>query len=101
MKREKIELTRSLKGHPPELARVAEAHFEARYRYMPVSYPGRIIYFEAVEDPPDLKNTIRSRWEELADEGLELHMIPGDHNSSVRDPLVQGLAEKLREYLGS
>ena len=47
------------------------------------------------------ENIIRGQWEELVDGGLELHCIPGDHDSSVREPLVQGLAEKLRGYLGS
>jgi thioesterase domain-containing protein len=101
MYRAKRELTRALKGHPSELAQIADAHYEARYRYIPKKYPGRIVYYEATEDPVEDKDNIRREWEGLAEDGLELQIIPGDHNSSVREPLVQGLAEKLIEYLGS
>jgi amino acid adenylation domain-containing protein len=35
-------------------------------------------------------------WEKLATEGIDLHLVPGDHFSMMREPHVNVLAEQLR-----
>jgi len=38
-------------------------------------------------------------WSDFAEDGLEIHVIPGNHMSMVEDPHVQVLAAKLRASL--
>lgn len=95
-----IDLSRELKSHPPELRKVIDAHFLARFTYYPKKYPGDVLYVEADDDPTSQSVPVRNAWQELV--GGDFHMIsvPGDHNSCVRDPLIATLAERLGEYLG-
>ncbi|HKR12256.1 MAG TPA: amino acid adenylation domain-containing protein [Pyrinomonadaceae bacterium] len=38
-------------------------------------------------------------WRELATEGVDLHVVPGDHFSMLREPHVSALAEQLRQCI--
>jgi thioesterase domain-containing protein/acyl carrier protein len=93
------ELYRALKNHPPELGRVANAHFKSRGLYIPATYPGSIVLFEGEQDPPQRNAQVRQRWAELIDGELTHHIVPGDHNTCVQDPNVQILAAKLAHYI--
>ncbi len=81
------------------------ANNQAADRYVPQPYPGRAILFrpteisdgtsegsEEIDDP-------LNGWGELVRGGLEVHVVPGDHNTilSKRNALVLG--EKLRACL--
>jgi thioesterase domain-containing protein len=77
---------------------------EGRYRayraYTPRPYPGRVTLFRARVQPllgghrPDLG------WGELAGGGVEVHVIPGNHVTLLREPGVRALAASLSAALG-
>ena len=77
--------------------RVYSANIKAARAYQIRPYPGRITYFYATQRHPDSYATPDTRlaWSELAEEGCELHLVPGHHNSMVRDPSAKVLAQKL------
>jgi thioesterase domain-containing protein/acyl carrier protein len=93
----------------PQLERwiqVYRAHHEAILRYKERPYPGPITVFRAkearrvavsqgvhVEREPDLG------WGGLSPRPIEVHEVPGDHDSLVSEPHVVTLAERLRQCL--
>ena len=67
-------------------------------RYKPDPYPGKVNFFWASgrgEKPSDS----RRGWQELAKLGIDIHRIPGDHYSMLREPQLQALAERLKDCL--
>jgi amino acid adenylation domain-containing protein len=73
----------------------------AASRYTPRLYPGRITLFQAKDQVVSAAVTTDPRlgWRELAEEGLQVHAIPGDHLGMMQEPHVQVLAEQLKPYL--
>jgi thioesterase domain-containing protein len=81
--------------------------------YVPQSYPHQIDYFAAsdsLEQNADLGeeevsvevSTPRERlqrWREVAQGGMQLHVIPGDHRTIVEEPNVQVLADTFRSCI--
>ncbi|MCA1587041.1 MAG: phosphopantetheine-binding protein, partial [Acidobacteria bacterium] len=80
------------------LRRVVEANLLAERRYLPRPYPGRVVLFHGSDMPIELQDT-RLAWDEVAGGGLEVHIVPGDHNSLREEPHVSVLAAKLRACL--
>jgi amino acid adenylation domain-containing protein len=74
--------------------------YQALKDYMPGVYPGRVAVFRARTQPllgshqPDLG------WGKRAAQGVEVYVIPGDHNSLVTEPDVAVLGRRLAEALG-
>ncbi|MEK8015952.1 MAG: hypothetical protein VSS75_003725 [Candidatus Parabeggiatoa sp.] len=72
---------------------------QAMWNYQPRAYPGRIIFFRASEkDAINAKNPERA-WIDLAQEGLEVIDVPGNHITMNESPYVQVMAERLRAYI--
>ena len=83
--------------------------------YVAKAYPHHIDYLAGTQrDPiPDasLEQTASSdkgeeradrrlqRWRELATGGMDVHLVPGDHQTLVEEPHVQGLAQALRQCI--
>ncbi|MDZ8189167.1 MAG: amino acid adenylation domain-containing protein [Nostoc sp. ChiSLP02] len=74
---------------------VRDAIAIAYKNYYPTVYPGKVIFFRAVEQTQEYTRYLE-RWEELAGGGLEIHDIPGHHDSIMSEPHVRVLAEKLK-----
>jgi thioesterase domain-containing protein/acyl carrier protein len=79
---------------------VFKVHSRALSEYIPKVYPGRILFFRAKEtweyfqlQHPELF------WMEMAGEGMEIHLAPGDHISMNFHPHVEVLAQRLRKAL--
>ncbi|MDL5057348.1 type I polyketide synthase [Geitlerinema calcuttense] len=76
-----------------------KVHARAMQNYQPQPYPGRLLFFKACDrneiNPPYPEKP----WIEVAQGGLELHEISGNHITMNYPPHVQTLAEKLRPYL--
>jgi len=71
---------------------------QAMWNYQPRVYPGKIIFFRALEkDAINAKNPERA-WIDLAQEGLEVIDVPGNHFTMNFSPHVQVIAERLRAY---
>ena len=64
--------------------------------YEPSVYPGRIILFQAGESPPGYEVEPLLGWGDIAQAGVEVHKIPGNHTSIVASLL---LADKLKGYI--
>ena len=77
------------------MLRIFRANSQATLDYVPQVYPKRITLFKTsvqfrIADDPSMG------WGKLASEGVEIHIIPGNHLTMLRKPHVQVLAEQLR-----
>jgi thioesterase domain-containing protein/acyl carrier protein len=84
-------------GHPlpPTLQDFAiEEAARTTFTYLPQKYPGQVTFFRAIDtsvfDDPIIG------WHNVAEEGLEVHDIPGDTSSMLQEPHVQVLAKELK-----
>jgi len=71
----------------------------AAEEYEPEPYPGRIVFFQSAMQAFGVKVGTRLGWAELAEKGLELRTIPGDHRSILDASNAAALAAVLAEYL--
>ena len=77
------------------MLRIFRANSQATLDYVPQVYPQRITLFKTsvhsrIADDPSMG------WDKLASEGVEIHIIPGNHLTMLKKPYVQVLAEQLR-----
>jgi amino acid adenylation domain-containing protein len=72
----------------------AKLYSEAGRRYELKRYPGRLIFFKS-EQGPDRS----APWRALAQEGIEIYRIPGDHSSIFAEPGIAVLADCLKACL--
>ncbi|KFA93195.1 non-ribosomal peptide synthetase [Archangium violaceum] len=80
------------------LLRVFESNLRAGQRYTPCTSDQRLLLVKAGEvtgQPED------GGWTAMSGSNLERHVLPGNHHALLREPLVQQLAEILREALAS
>jgi oxalate---CoA ligase len=83
-------------SHTRALREVLKANRQAVRNYVPQAYPGRIVLFLSVEAPERTCYDRRLGWNETAAEGVEVHVVPGNHDNLFGEPHVEVLAEKLR-----
>ncbi|HWE64825.1 MAG TPA: amino acid adenylation domain-containing protein [Chloroflexota bacterium] len=55
--------------------------------YTPQIYPGHITFFCANEPPVGVPDT-RLNWRQFAADGLEVHVVPGDHYAMLQEPAI-------------
>lgn len=73
---------------------------EAQSQYQLRLYPGRATLFRAAEAGPTFDYAGRELgWGELVQRGIEVHEIPGNHDSLMLEPHVRVLASSLRACL--
>ncbi|AOW98783.1 hypothetical protein BJP34_04335 [Moorena producens PAL-8-15-08-1] len=68
----------------------------ASYNYEAQPYPGNIALFNASEQPIDIAGDPTLGWRNFIAGEIEVHEIPGDHFSVIREPQVLVLAERLK-----
>ena len=71
-------------------------------RYRPGQFAGRITLFSAEQDhdqPPSKPPRPFKGWDAFVTGGVDIHAVPGDHFSMVREPHVRVLAERLRNCI--
>ncbi len=71
----------------------------AMLRYERQRYPGRITFFRASEQLADVSQDAAKDWQDLAADGVEIHVVPGNHYTMLREPQVQVVAEWLKVCL--
>ena len=90
---------------PPDLRtfEAEEAHRRALARYNVRLYSGRITLVRAVDASDSVASHRDSSlgWRNVAGNGLEIHDVPGGHNSIFEEPNVRILAETLHAILHS
>jgi aspartate racemase len=82
-------------------SQVEEAHRRALERYTVQFYPGKVTLMRAADVPETVGTRLNLTlgWETLAGGGLEIHDVPGGHNSMFEEPNVRTLAEQLKAIL--
>ncbi len=94
---------------------IFKLHANTTRRYKPGQFQGRITFFcpadpfeqavfskdpeEATEQPEHGKLDPSTGWGSLATEGVDVHHVPGNHFSMLREPNVQILGEQLRQCI--
>lgn len=81
------------------ILRVDRTNQRALRRYSPRSYPGSIVLFSASQPLTKHSHNLQKRWKRYATGGIDVHIVPGDHHTMLREPNVRVLAEKLNEHL--
>ncbi len=81
------------------LMQIFESNEEASQRYQPHSYRGKIILFKAGDGADNDSSEPDYGWGVYATEGVEIIQVPGNHQSMLKTPHVQVLAEQLKHYL--
>ena len=71
----------------------------ARIHYHPNSYPGHIVLFWATEGWEQLNRTPDLGWARLADGGLSVRAVPGNHRTMAYGPNARILARHVTECL--
>ena len=86
-------------AHAQPFIDLCKADFRATRNYVLHPYPGHIALFKAGEDLGANTSDATLGWGEFATEGVEVHVVPGNHATMVYDPHVIVLAERLRACL--
>jgi amino acid adenylation domain-containing protein len=81
------------------MRRVAEANIQAIEHYSPQPCPGKITQFLCSDGPQRSYEDRRLAWSSLAPNGLEIHVVPGNHLTMVEEPNVRVLARQLQSCL--
>jgi thioesterase domain-containing protein/acyl carrier protein len=91
-----VEETFDVARLPEHFRKLIEAHYEALRGYVPQVYPGRVTLFRSRARPLFQVHGHDLGWGELAGGGLEVIVLPGNHESILKAPLVRTLAERLK-----
>jgi thioesterase domain-containing protein len=84
---------------PTFMRNVGQTTLLAARNYHPKSYPGKVVFFRATEHGPREPPDPFLGWDRVVLGGLEIHEIPGDHVSMMREPGVRVLAKELMDCL--
>jgi amino acid adenylation domain-containing protein len=85
--------------HVQHLYSIFKINLRALRSYAPEIYPGRIILFNADEQLFGTLDEPTMGWGQLAAGGVDVHTVPGNHFTIVREPHVNVLAEQLMNSL--
>lgn len=87
-----------LSTYPEGYVTYAETHWQALTEYHPAPYAGEITLFRAKKQSlGNFNHTLG--WDALADDRVNVTVIPGTHESMLQEPNVQIVAARLRELL--
>ncbi|NOZ56810.1 MAG: amino acid adenylation domain-containing protein, partial [Calditrichaeota bacterium] len=70
-----------------------------KYQFKP--YPGKIVVFRSSERPETQDEPWDLGWGQLAQGGVEVFVVPGNHNTILWKPNVEELAEVLQTIVGA
>jgi thioesterase domain-containing protein/acyl carrier protein len=76
-----------------------QANLRAMREYNPPAYPGKLHFFLASDRDEFNAQTPVQGWIGLAEQGIEIYTIPGNHITMNHEPYVQHLAHSLQRYL--
>jgi thioesterase domain-containing protein len=89
-RREKSSSSRAVK-------QIAKISMAAARKYHPQPYPGRLTLFMCSDAPMRAYEDRRLAWHEMAQDGLEVHIVPGNHATMEQEPNVQVLASHFQK----
>src|SRR5205085_3768066 len=76
----------------------SRVHYYAALTYVPRTYHGRITLFRTNEIPENTQDPTLG-WGNLATEGVELHIVEGDHSTMVYEPYARAVAERILQCM--
>lgn len=80
-----------------DLYKIYEQNVQALRNYVPQKYSGRLVLFNASEQPATQNGQEPTiDWSDLAEGGVTVQIVPGNHYTMIRQPGVKDLAERLR-----
>jgi thioesterase domain-containing protein/aryl carrier-like protein len=85
--------------HVQHLYSIFKINLRALRSYAPEIYPGRTTLFKADEQLFGTLDDPTTGWGQLAAGGVDVHTVPGNHFTIVREPHVTVLAEQLMSSL--
>ena len=80
---------------------VQQANYLALRKYRPRLYPGEVTFFYAENEPEGFTREKQVAWAMLAEGGVCSVKVPGEHNTSLNEPHVRVLAERLAERIAA
>ncbi len=80
------------------MLRIVYANAQAASQYTPQVYPNRITLFKAAEQSDAIGQDSTLGWSTFASD-IQLHQVPGNHLSLLKQPHVQTLAQQLGQCL--
>src|SRR5262249_29506726 len=90
-----------LLGRPvPALVRSNFIMFsEIGRRYTPKRYSERLLLFRAEGRTVEYGSNVALGWDEVVEQGVSVHYVPGGHVSMMEKPHVISLVDQLKPYL--
>jgi amino acid adenylation domain-containing protein len=80
--------------------RVFRTRIQVTRSYVPPVYPGPITVFRGSEEPPEVLGLDPTKgWSELSTQPVEVHIVPGNHETMGLDPNVKMLAARLQSCI--
>ena len=88
-------------GRPllPRFRQAGDTLYLAGRAYQPRRYPGRVTLLRASGGSSRGQVDLFSGWARVCDGGVEVHDIPGGHQSIMREPNVDALSRELQRCL--
>jgi amino acid adenylation domain-containing protein len=77
-------------------ARQKQVNLRAAETYRPKSYPGKITLLMCSDAPYRTYEDRRLAWHSVAEGGLEIHVVPGNHETMEREPNIQVIGNQLQ-----
>lgn len=77
--------------------RIWKTNYDAMLNYVPLPYGGRGVFYRAKEQPDGARP--ERDWIELLTGGVEIQIVPGDHQTMMETPHVAVLAEHLKQAI--
>jgi len=74
---------------------ILKTHEQAWRSYRPASYPGQITLFRTANQPAEVSQERDLGWARLAQAGVTVYDVAGDHNSMLHTPYVEQLSAQL------
>jgi acyl-CoA synthetase (AMP-forming)/AMP-acid ligase II/thioesterase domain-containing protein len=84
---------------PTSYREAMEANLRASREYVCQSYPGRVTLFRARTRPLFRPLNTDLGWGKLAQQGVDVHLIPGHHGNIMKEPYARRLAVHMQEAL--
>ncbi len=84
---------------PQEFSAFLEQHVRSLMAYVPRAYPGQVTIFRARTQPLFRLREADLGWSRQATGGVDVNIVPGSHESILREPHVRVLGDRLRRSL--
>jgi hypothetical protein len=81
---------------PKEWTAFLDEHLRSLMAYVPRAYTGRVALFRARTQPVFALREADLGWNRMATGGVDINIVPGSHESMLREPHVQILGDGLR-----